>query len=175
MFAHDLSRSSGYCSLLLGAGLGLILLTLGGCASAPKPRTYTIGGETFDLTGLPERRADVVVAALSQMGTPYVLGGNTPGRALDCSGLTTYAHRAAGVNIPRFSLDQKAASRPLRGRPTPGDLVFFKTGPADYHVGLMVDPNRFVHASSGKRRVQLTRFDADYWQQRFLGAGTFLE
>lgn len=151
------------------------VLLLGGCASSPKPRTITAGGEVFDLTGLPEQRASVVVAALSQMGTPYVFGGTTPGRALDCSGLTSYAHSSAGLRIPRHSMDQKAAARPLRGRPRPGDLVFFQTGPSDYHVGLMVDAGRFVHASTGKKRVQLARLDADYWRARFLGAGTYLE
>jgi cell wall-associated NlpC family hydrolase len=111
---------------------------------------------------------------LSQVGTPYVYGGSTPGEALDCSGLTRFAHQAAGVDIPRVSTAQKAAARPLRGRPAPGDLVFFKTGPSQYHVGLMVDRERFVHASTSKRRVRLARLDTDYWQTRFLGAGTYL-
>lgn len=152
---------------------GVALAALVGCAGT-QPRTYAVGGEVFDLSGLDEQRADVVVAALSQVGTPYSFGGTTPGRALDCSGLTSYAHQAAGLNIPRMSMDQKAAAQPLRGRPRPGDLVFFKTGPAQYHVGLMVDGGRFVHASTSKRQVRLSRLDADYWRERYLGAGTYL-
>lgn len=155
--------------------IGALLLGLAGCASAPKPRTLTVNGEVFDLSGLPPQRADLVVAGLSQMGTPYVYGGSAPGQALDCSGLTLHAHRAVGVDIPRVSMAQKAASRALRGPPRPGDLVFFQTGPSAYHVGLMVDAERFVHASTSKRQVRLARLNSDYWRQRFLGAGTFLD
>lgn len=156
-------------SLLL---LSLILVMLG-CASKPS-RTLEVAGETFDLSGLEPQRANVVVAALSQIGTPYVYGGQTPHKALDCSGLTLVAHQAAGLSIPRVSTAQQAAARALRGHPKPGDLVFFKTGPSQYHVGLMVDQQRFVHASTSKRRVRLASLTNPYWQQRFLGAGSYL-
>jgi len=146
---------------------------LQGCASSG-PRTYSAAGEQFDLSGLDEQRASVVIAALSQVGTPYVYGGTEPGRALDCSGLTQYAHSAAGLRIPRVSTAQKAAAKPVGRRPDPGDLVFFKTGPSQYHVGLMVDGDRFVHASTSKQRVRLSSLSKHYWQRRFLGAGTYL-
>jgi len=156
--------------IVLGAGLSVFALQ--GCGGAAATRDAT--GDGGDLAGVEGRRADVVVAALSQVGTPYVYGGSTPGKALDCSALTQFAYQAAGVDIPRVSTAQKAAARPLRGRPSPGDLVFFKTGPSQYHVGLMVDRERFVHASTSKGRVRLARLNTDYWQTRFLGAGTYL-
>jgi len=160
--------------LLIGSFALLLLLALAsGCSSRPA-RTLDVGGDAFDLSRLDPERADVVEAALAQIGTPYVYGGTTPHRALDCSGLTQVAHRAAGKAIPRISIEQKAAARPLRGAPKPGDLVFFKTGPSQYHVGLMVDSQRFVHASTSKRRVRLARLSNPYWRQRFLGAGTYL-
>lgn len=155
-------------------GIAALALVLTGCATKHS-RDVSADGETFDLKGLDAQRADVVVAALSQVGTPYVYGGSTPGEALDCSGLTRFAHRAAGLEIPRISTAQQAAARPLRGWPEPGDLVFFKTGPSQYHVGLMVDRKRFVHASTSKRRVRLASLESDYWQTRFLGAGTYLK
>ncbi len=126
--------------------------------------------------GLSGPRGDVVMAGLSQVGTPYVYGGTTPGRGLDCSGLTYYAHHAAGVSIPRFSMHQLESAKPVPGRdPRPGDMVFFKTGPAQYHVGLMVDSERFVHASTSRQQVRLDRFHTPYWQARFLGAGTYFD
>lgn len=158
-------------SIVQVSALVLVAL-LAGCGSKPT-RTVEVNGEVFDLSGLEPQRADVVSAGLKQIGTPYVYGGAAPYRALDCSGLMQVAHREAGLSIPRVSTQQKAAARPLRGRPSPGDLVFFKTGPSQYHVGLMVDPNRFVHASTSKRRVRLARLDNPYWQRRFLGAGSY--
>ncbi|MCG6940042.1 MAG: C40 family peptidase [Thiohalocapsa sp.] len=150
-----------------------ILGLLAGCAGSPS-RTVSADGEAFDLAGLDEQRASVVMAALSQVGTPYVYGGSDPGQGLDCSGLTQFAHAAAGVSIPRISTQQRAAARPVRHRPAPGDLVFFRTGPSQYHVGVMVDGDRFVHASSSKHRVRLSSLSRPYWQARYLGAGTYL-
>lgn len=116
------------------------------------------------------------MAALSQVGTPYVYGGTEPGRALDCSALTQYAHSVAGVSIPRVSTAQRNAAKPVsRANPEPGDMVFFHIRPGLYHVGLMVDGQRFVHASTSKKQVRLSQLHRPYWQQRYLGAGTFLE
>ncbi|MEA3638687.1 MAG: C40 family peptidase [Lamprobacter sp.] len=137
-------------------------------------RRVEVAGETFDLSNLEPKRANVVMAALSQVGTPYVYGGETPYQALDCSGLMLVAHQAAGMSIPRVSTQQQAAARPLRGHPKPGDLVFFKTGPNQYHVGLMVDGERFVHASTSKRHVRLANLGSHYWRERFRGAGSYL-
>jgi cell wall-associated NlpC family hydrolase len=150
-------------------GLCAMILLAQGCAGTT-PRSDSVD------TGLQGQRAEVVLAALSQMGTPYVYGGTTPGQGLDCSGLVQHAHSVAGLNIPRRSTAQQAAARPVRGAsPKPGDLVFFKTGPSQYHVGIMVDRDRFVHASTSKRRVRLANLGQDYWQQRFIGAGTYLD
>jgi cell wall-associated NlpC family hydrolase len=121
-------------------------------------------------------RGDVVLAGLSQVGTPYVYGGTNPGEGLDCSGLTYYAHHVAGVRIPRVSTEQLRAAKPVSGRRLrAGDMVFFQTGPGQHHVGLMVDEGRFVHASTSRRQVRLDRLDTPYWQARFLGAGTYFD
>ena len=145
-----------------GCALAAVVLGLGGCAG-----TGGAGGG---------KRAEVVSAALSQVGTPYRYGGDRPGQALDCSGLTRYAYQSAGVPIPRMCLDQLRAARPIGPRDLrPGDLVFFRTGPGVHHVGLMVDADRFVHASTSKRKVQVTRLSAPYWSARYLGAGTYLD
>ncbi|WP_295887527.1 C40 family peptidase [uncultured Thiohalocapsa sp.] len=166
--------ASNYTAIAVRAALALALAgVLSGCGSTAS-RTVSADGELIDLAGLDEQRANVVMAALSQVGTPYVYGGSDPAEGLDCSGLTQFAHAAAGVSIPRVSTAQRAAARPIRRSPAPGDLVFFKTGPSQYHVGVMVDGERFVHASTSKRRVRLSSLSKDYWRQRYLGAGTYL-
>lgn len=147
-------------------GLILVLTFLTGCASR--------GSDSGD-RGLSGRRADVVLAGLSQVGTPYVYGGAAPATGFDCSGLTYYAHHIAGLSIPRIAAEQHRASKPVRkDRPRPGDMVFFRTGPGVYHVGLMVDKERFVHASTSRHQVRLDRLNTPYWTARYLGAGTYL-
>ncbi|MBK1643310.1 glycoside hydrolase [Thiocapsa imhoffii] len=134
------------------------------------------GCATHRLNPADASRGDVVLAGLSQVGTPYAYGGTRPGEGLDCSGLTYYAHHVAGVRIPRVSLDQFQAAKPVPGRRLrPGDMVFFETAPGQYHVGLMVDDERFVHASTSRRQVRIDRLNTPYWQARYLGAGTYFD
>ena len=132
-------------------------------------------GRDADDAGLARKRSAVVAAGMSQIGSPYVYGGESPDSGFDCSGLTYYAHQSAGLSIPRAAIKQRDASKPVSvGNLRPGDMVFFKTGPRSYHVGLMVDQQRFIHASVSKHRVRLDRLDTPYWQSCLLGAGTYL-
>ncbi len=79
--------------------------------------------------------------ALSQIGTPYVWGGETPGVGFDCSGLVQAAYAVAGVSLPRVAQDQYDATPRLApgAALAPGDLVFFGGGQGSIdHVGLFV-------------------------------------
>lgn len=151
----------GNCPVLLSVVLMGSALALQGCASG--------GGGAFHA-----QRGEVVMAALSQVGTPYAYGADAPGKALDCSALARHAHRAAGLEIPRVSTAQKAAATPVSpARVREGDLVFFRTGPGQHHVGLMVDETRFVHASTSQKEVLVSSLDQPYWRSRLIGAGTY--
>lgn len=49
-----------------------------------------------------------------------------------------------------------------------GDLVFFKTGETLNHVGVMLGPSQFLHAST-RRGVTLSSLDETYWKTRVIG------
>lgn len=105
--------------------------------------------------------ATVAAAALhvaaAQRGAPYQWGGVGP-RRFDCSGLTLYAFRAAGRHLPRTAAAQYARSRHITaGARSPGDLVFFHSGHAVYHVGVYAGGNRIWHAPHTGARVRLER------------------
>ena len=89
-----------------------------------------------------ELSADAVIAAAySQLGVPYVWGGTTPGVGLDCSGLTQYCYRQAGIAIPRNSEDQAAFGRKVPvSEATPGDILW-RPG----HVGIYIGEDRYIH------------------------------
>ena len=63
------------------------------------------------------RHQVAVLAALVQLGAPYRSYSSHPSVGFDCSGLTSWAWRRAGVTIPRSSGDQIAAAAP----PSTGD------------------------------------------------------
>jgi cell wall-associated NlpC family hydrolase len=93
-------------------------------------------------TGSGDSAGAVAVSwALSQIGTPYVWGGETPGVGFDCSGLVQAAYAVAGVSLPRVAQDQydTTPKLPPGAVLVPGDLVFFGGGPDSIdHVGLYV-------------------------------------
>ena len=98
---------------------------------------------TTSETGSSDSAAGPVAVswALSQIGTPYVWGGETPGVGFDCSGLVQAAYAVAGVSLPRVAQDQYNTTPKLApgAALVPGDLVFFGGGPDSIdHVGLYV-------------------------------------
>lgn len=77
----------------------------------------------------------IIAAAYSQLGVPYVWGGNTPGVGLDCSGLTQYCYRQAGIAIPRNSEDQAAFGRKVPvSEASPGDILW-RPGHVAIYIG----------------------------------------
>lgn len=94
-----------------------------------------------DLEGGALSADAIVAAAYSQLGVPYVWGGTTPGVGLDCSGLTQYCYRQAGIAIPRNSEDKAAFGRKVPvSEATPGDILW-RPG----HVGIYIGDDRYIH------------------------------
>ncbi len=84
-----------------------------------------------------------LAAAASQLGTPYVWGGASPG-GFDCSGLTMWAWAQAGVSLPRTTYDQRNAGQvvPL-SQLQPGDLVFYS---GFGHMAMYAGGGSIIHA-----------------------------
>jgi cell wall-associated NlpC family hydrolase len=95
--------------------------------------------------------------AAAQQGDPYRYGAAGP-NAFDCSGLTSYAFRQAGVAIPRTSSAQRGATRRIpAGAARPGDLVFFQSGGRVYHVGFYAGNHQVLHSPYTGTRVRKER------------------
>lgn len=100
-------------------------------------------------------------------GTPYRLGG-TGQAGIDCSALVMHSMRQVfGVKMPRTTEQQaEIGSRVWVARRKPGDLVFFKTGWRQRHVGIYVGDNRFLHASTSKG-VIISSLTNSYWKKHY--------
>jgi len=78
-------------------------------------------------------------AAQSQLGVPYVWGGETPGQGFDCSGLTQWAWGQAGISIPRVAAAQwQALPHVSVQKLEPGDLLFYFNLDGDFQVDHVV-------------------------------------
>lgn len=90
------------------------------------------------------RAALAVAAARRALGAPYVWASAGP-VAFDCSGLTYWAYRQAGVTLPRTSQGQLHAGRqvPL-AEARPGDLVVYRSDAS--HVAMYMGNGQVIHA-----------------------------
>ncbi len=80
-----------------------------------------------------------VQAAVSQLGTPYVFGGEEPGVGFDCSGLVQWAWGQAGVTIPRTTeAEWPALPHVSLDALEPGDLLFYYNLDGDDQVDHVV-------------------------------------
>nr|WP_017806600.1 NlpC/P60 family protein [Avibacterium paragallinarum] len=102
-------------------------------------------------------------------GTPYRLGGQSR-RGIDCSGFVqkTFLERF-NIQLPRTTKEQvKYGTRIAKEEIQTGDLVFFKTGrgPNGYHVGIYVQNDQFLHAST-KGGVIYSSLNSPYWKRTY--------
>ncbi|MEA2323200.1 MAG: murein DD-endopeptidase / murein LD-carboxypeptidase [Solirubrobacteraceae bacterium] len=116
------------------------------------------------------RRAQTAIrAATSRAGRPYSMGATGP-HAFDCSGLTQWSMRRAGVELPRTSFAQAGTGMPVRrSRIRAGDLVFFSTaGAGASHVGIATSRSSVVSATS--HGVMRHAIDDAYWGSHYVAA-----
>ncbi|MEU7415793.1 NlpC/P60 family protein [Streptomyces antibioticus] len=106
---------------------------------APTGATFSVGGTAY------LGKADKALAfARAQIGRPCVWGATGP-ESYDPSGLNQAAWRAAGVSLPRATLDQaKDFPRVGLDELRPGDLVFFHDDLS--HTGLVSGSGMMIHA-----------------------------
>jgi peptidoglycan DL-endopeptidase CwlO len=88
--------------------------------------------------------ADALRAAATKLGRPYVWGASGPG-SFDCSGLTSWAFRQAGITLPRSSSAQARVGTPVSwNEMQPGDLVFYYSPVS--HVGIYAGGGKMINA-----------------------------
>ncbi|UNX55214.1 NlpC/P60 family protein [Georgenia sp. TF02-10] len=83
----------------------------------------------------------IVNIARQYIGTPYVLGGSSPG-GFDCSGFTQYVFAQVGISLPRTSSAQRGAGVVVSAAEArPGDLIW-----APGHVGIYTGNGQHIAA-----------------------------
>ncbi len=135
-------------------------------STASLPAVTSIPAAAPPLKGVPVEQAapkqtaakKAVAAALSKVGSRYVYAQSGP-NAFDCSGLTSYAYRQAGVTLSRSSRAQLSdGTRVSKSNLQPGDLVFYYSPVS--HVGLYIGNGRIVHAANPRTGVDTTSLNS---------------
>lgn len=107
------------------------------------------------------------------VGYSYVWGSANPSVGFDCSGLTSYAYRQVGVNLPHSSQAQFNNGYAVdTNNLKPGDLVFFSFGGGSIdHVGMITSSDgSFIHASTPQTGVRYDNIFNGSFQTAFKGA-----
>ncbi len=144
--------------------LSLLMFAVAGLAACePGQRTVASAGQT------------AVAAARQQLGQPYVYGGESRAEGgFDCSGLTYYAWKQAGVTLPRTSSAQYGfTQRITKAQLQPGDLVFYSaSGSASSvsHVAMYAGGGKIIHARKPGVPVREDVLDS-YWVSNRVGYG----
>ena len=162
----------------LALGVALLALTLSPPAAAGRPADRTLAEEAraslaLAATRVVDRTRDLGLFALSLVGIDYRLGGESPERGLDCSGLIRYVfQQVTGVTLPRTAAELSRLGNAVRAEDlAPGDLVFFNTRRFAFsHVGIYLGNGRFIHAPSRGGEVGVATLSNAYWQKRYNGA-----
>jgi len=100
-------------------------------------------------------------------GVKYKWGGNSK-RGIDCSAFIQQAYKKSfNIKIPRTTKTQVKVGKTIkRSQLKLGDLVFFKTGYDQRHVGIYLDNGKFMHAST-KRGVIISKLNNSYYNRHY--------
>ncbi len=98
---------------------------------------------------------------------PYRYGG-TGACGIDCSAFVQQAYRELfGIELPRTAQQQALCGRAVSERQIQaGDLVFFRTGGRNSHVGIYLEGGSFMHVSAS-RGVMISSLDKPYWKRHY--------
>lgn len=171
----------------------LIILILFGACGIAKRGTYPVNGtekvpaakSTPTLISASKKPAvrwedDKISSSLKLAykdwkGIPYVLGG-TGYSGVDCSSFMQIVFEDYfSVQLPRNTREQLREGKGVKRRNIgKGDLVFFKTGRNTFHVGVMVNDQEFLHASTSVG-VTISNLNMRYWQDAYLTARRILK
>lgn len=159
--------AAAFCSLMLAAGLS-------SCHSSKKAthNAYTTPEvENVHIGKADKNQVKIIEEAYTWLGTPYKYAADEKGKGTDCSGMVMRVYESVtGEKLPRNSAKQAEFCEERKSEEVDaGDLIFFATGKDPErisHVGIVIDNETFIHASSSKG-VVVSNFTTPYYKRTF--------
>jgi len=115
-----------------------------------------------------EQVNNILDAALSYIGIPYVYGG-IDRSGFDCSGLVFRVFKDHGIDLQRTVTGMESDGIEVTYENLqPGDLIIFYN---PKHVGIYIGNGRFIHSSSYRNRgVVISSLDRESYSSRYHSA-----
>ena len=154
-FAYELEKSlilkHGHSKILIKL-ITVIALFFTGATSVTVVSAATVND--VSASSVTKKQTAVAKLAKKQVGKRYVYGATGP-YSFDCSGLVQYVYKKAGSKtLPRTTYSQVTEGKKVSLKKLKkGDLLFWGSSVAPYHVGIYVGDNQFVHAATPSQGV----------------------
>lgn len=163
-----------YCYVIFAI---IVCLLLSSCSSRKKKPAIDSKNDVVAVKTLKSdsERGKLVAEAMTWLGTPYAYAKADKGIGTDCSGMVLRVYeKITGRKLPRNSAKQAEFCEKISAsKLQQGDLVFFATGKDPNrvsHVGIMLDSDSFIHASSSKG-VVISKVSSPYYTRTFIMYG----
>ncbi|MFZ2583642.1 MAG: NlpC/P60 family protein [Trichococcus flocculiformis] len=129
-------------------------------AAAPVVSAPVVSAPVVAAPTLSAPTGDVVSIAAKYIGVPYVWGGKTPS-GFDCSGFTSYVFREAyGIEIGGYTVPQENSGTQIAvSSAQAGDLIFWGSRGATYHVAIYVGGGQYIHAPAPGQTVTYSSYN----------------
>lgn len=108
--------------------------------------------------------SSAVATAKSMIGVPYVWGGNTPS-GFDCSGLVQYSYGLDASHRTTYQQTNLGAHHYDVQNAQSGDLYFWGTDSAPYHVAIAEGNGQYIQAPQPGQNVQ--QGDINYYRPSY--------
>lgn len=130
-------------------------------SAAPSSAATSNVQNTGSVTGL--------ATSLANNTIPYVWGGKTPA-GFDCSGFVSYVFQhTAGISLPSYTVAMESyVNKESVSAAQPGDLLFWGTPGATYHVGIYLGNNQYASAPTFGQNVKVQTISS-YFYPSFAG------
>ena len=110
--------------------------------------------------------SEAVNRARSQLGVPYVWGGETPGSGFDCSGLAQWAEGLPSGYRTTYQQQTLGSHHYDIQNAQAGDLYFWGSDSAPYHVAVAEGGGNYIQAPQPGQNVQeqnINNFTPSYY------------
>jgi len=118
----------------------------------------------------PGAQAIAVAMTAFNNHVPYVWGGNSLTKGVDCASLVQLAYAKIGIKLPRTSYEQAKSGQIIRGvqNALPGDLIFYNTGSKDpngigvnSHVAIYLGNGMILEAANSRAGIRKASVNYD--------------
>jgi len=137
-------------------------LLISACASNPSKIKTTTSHLSSNVT-------QTLYAQYAEWKSVKYKWGGISKSGIDCSGFVyrTFADKF-NIKLPRTTKQQVNSGTTINHQSelNAGDLIFFKTGIYQRHVGIYLKNRKFLHVSTSKG-VTISHLDNSYWRKKY--------